>query len=107
MSLPEDLNNCAESTPRTKNRKGDKPRSSTEEKRFMERFTSMLANFAHSITPSGRKRIRETKIIGPLVVYMDMDHVVDRFSRWMFPVMFILFNIVFFLFHHIHEDTVT
>ena len=35
-----------------------------------------------------------------------IDHHIDKYSRVLFPCMFVVFNAVYFLFHRLHKDTV-
>jgi len=53
------------------------------------------------------KKVRKVRFIGPFVLFDENQHVIDNISKIGFPLMFILANGVYFLFHYYHPDTVS
>lgn len=52
------------------------------------------------------KKSRNDRTIGWMVFIGDNCHIIDRLSRVLFPVMFFLVNLIFFLYHRLHPETV-
>lgn len=63
---------------------------------------------AHREENSENKKtaIRKITQFGPILFENNEAHIVDRISRIIFPLTFVLMNIVYFAFHRLHPDTV-
>ena len=48
----------------------------------------------------------QIKFFGPFVFLHGEAHIVDQYAKIVFPVLYGIFLLVFFLFHHLHPDTV-
>lgn len=44
--------------------------------------------------------------LGPFVFYNDEKHIIDNVAKLLFPLLFLILNAIYFLFHKYHPDTV-
>ena len=50
---------------------------------------------------------RKIWFLGPFVFYDDEKHIIDNVAKLLFPLLFLILNAIYFLFHRFHPDTVT
>ena len=60
--------------------------------------------------PFLRKQVEENEdsvwFLGPFVFYDDEKHIIDNVAKFLFPLLFLILNAIYFLFHRFHPDTV-
>ena len=60
--------------------------------------------------PLVRQQVEENEdkiwFLGPFVFYDDEKHIIDNVAKLLFPLLFLILNAIYFLFHRFHPDTV-
>ena len=60
--------------------------------------------------PLVRHQAEENKdkiwFLGPFVFYDDEKHIIDNVAKLLFPLLFLILNAIYFLFHKFHPDTI-
>jgi len=71
------------------------------------RHTKLNSNSKKEEEKTFNPLLTEIKKFGPFYFYTGDVHIVDKTSRILFPVSFLLFNLMFFLMHHLLSDDLT
>ena len=60
--------------------------------------------------PLVRNQVEENEdriwFLGPFVFYDDEKHIIDNVAKLLFPLLFLILNAIYFLFHRFHPDTI-
>ena len=72
---------------------------------FLSSFRRMRTVEPTSSNHEYREELANVRLVGPFVFLRKQTHYIDHLSKYIFPLGFLIFNAIYFMFHAIHPDT--